>query len=175
MLLPNQNLTNLYPELASLRITYNKIWVGDHVTNIDRNVHIIKERARNNWGCQTFYRFIPSLTTVCLVENVVMWFNYFSLPGGFISTLSTCTIIGGKPYNTHSIFVQILALMYKLMMKTNQQISQRIEPLELSTCESTATIKRPKAFTPYTPDKWWLEITINYFQWHPTWCKKSSK
>ena len=58
-----------------------------------------------------------------------------------------------KTYSTHSIYVQSLGIMSKLISTTNKQIELSIEPLELSAWAPLATVKEPTDFTYYVQEK----------------------
>jgi len=68
---------------------------GEHVSDVERHIHVVKERARATHSRMPF-RHIPQLLTIWIVFQSVKMLNYFPSKGGVSSTLSPSTIMSGE-------------------------------------------------------------------------------
>lgn len=68
---------------------------SEHVTDIERRIRVVKERARATRS-QLPFRQIPKILTIWIVFQSVKMLNYFPSKGGISATLSSMTIMSGE-------------------------------------------------------------------------------
>jgi hypothetical protein len=83
-------------------VTLNTTAASEHVPEIERQIRVIKERARAIWSTLPFNR-VPNRMIVELINFVVLWLNDFPPSSGISQTYSPRTIMTGTTldYKTH--------------------------------------------------------------------------
>jgi hypothetical protein len=72
----------------------NTMVTSEHVPEIERQIRLVKERARAIWSTLPFKR-ISNRMIVELINFVVLWLNAFPPLSGVSKTYSTRTIMTG--------------------------------------------------------------------------------
>ena len=72
-----ENIKIIMPGISSL----NKTAASEHVTEIERQIRVIKESARSTWSTLPFNK-IPGRILIEMILFVVMWLNAFPPVGG---------------------------------------------------------------------------------------------
>jgi hypothetical protein len=75
-------------------ITVNTTATDEHVTNVDRQIRVIKERAREIRSTLHYNR-LPARMVIELIGFVTLWLNTFPPKSGVSDTLSLRTIMTG--------------------------------------------------------------------------------
>jgi hypothetical protein len=75
-------------------ITLNTTAASEHVPEIERQIQVIKERARAIWSTLPFTK-VPNRKIVELINFVVLWLNAFPPASGISQTYSPRTIMTG--------------------------------------------------------------------------------
>ena len=76
-------------------VSFNFCAQGEHVPDIERYVHTVKDRVHSGYNNLPFSR-IPCLVVVRLVSNAVFWLNAFPHPDGVSTTLSPRYLLTGR-------------------------------------------------------------------------------
>jgi hypothetical protein len=89
-------------DLADLGIALNETARDEHVGNIERFIHTLKERMRAIYNTLPFNHMPPRIV-IEMAKHAIYWLNAFPHPNGVSANLSPCTIITGQTvdFNRH--------------------------------------------------------------------------
>jgi hypothetical protein len=80
---------------ATINIALNIAGHDDHVSEVERYIRTLKERARSIYNTVPFTRF-PARMIVEMIHYCSFWLNSFPHPDGISDTLSPRTIVTGR-------------------------------------------------------------------------------
>ena len=86
---------NLRRELASMGMTLNETSWDEHVGDIERFIHTVKERMRAIYNTLPFQK-VPARLIVEMAKASVFWLNGLPQKNGLYSELSPRTIVTGQ-------------------------------------------------------------------------------
>ena len=88
--------------LAELGILLNTASNDEHIPEIERQIHTVKERTRGIY-CTLPFQKMPRRLIIEMVYAANYWLNMFPQPGGISKTLSPRTLLTGQTwsYTTH--------------------------------------------------------------------------
>jgi hypothetical protein len=84
----------LHADLANLGIGLNEAGRNEHVPQVERYIHTIKERARATYNMLPF-KNIPPIMVIEMVKAAVFWLNSFPIDNGVSNHMSPRTIVTG--------------------------------------------------------------------------------
>ena len=88
--------------LAELGILLNTVSIDEHVPEIERQIHTVKERTHAIY-CALPFKKMPRRLIIEMVYAANYWLNMFPRKGGVSKTLSPCALLTGQSwsYTTH--------------------------------------------------------------------------
>lgn len=84
--------------LADLKIALNKLARDEHISDIERFIHMLKERMRAIYNSIPFTN-MPLQIVIKMAKHAVYWLNAFPHPNSVSNTLSPWTIITDQTIN----------------------------------------------------------------------------
>jgi hypothetical protein len=89
-------------ELLTHGMNLNTMTASEHVPDVERQIIVLKERARALRSTLLF-KIIPGWMIIEMLANVVLWINAFTPSRGVSKTFSPCTIMTGTAlgFNKH--------------------------------------------------------------------------
>ena len=84
--------------LAELGVRLNETSRDEHVGDVERYIHTVKERIRAIYNTLPFQK-IPARLVIEMVKTAVFWLNAFPAAGGASQDLSPRTILTGQQIN----------------------------------------------------------------------------
>ena len=80
--------------MKGVKINLNTTAADEHVPEIERQIRVVKERARSVWNTLTFVHFL-NVMIVELIQKVIMWFNSLPIASGVSGTYLPQSIMTG--------------------------------------------------------------------------------
>ena len=90
----DNEFTPLANDMKGVQINLNTTAAREHVPEIERQIRVVKERARSVYNTLPFAH-VPSAVIVELMRQCVMWLNAFPVASGVSDTISPRTIMTG--------------------------------------------------------------------------------
>ena len=90
------------PEINKLGMCLNITAANEHISKIEQQICVIKERVHCIWHTLPF-KSLPLLMLIEMINHSVFWLNVFPPKGGVLETISLRMIVIGVPfdYNKH--------------------------------------------------------------------------
>ena len=114
-------------ELIAMGVQPNFATANEHVPEIERQIRVLKERARA--CCHSLpFTYLPRLILIEMIHNAALWVNFFPPKGG-VSTISPQSLITGIKFDYTKYFqlsFEYYAQVHEENQPTNTQQLQTI-------------------------------------------------
>ena len=113
--------------LQEMGIIGNFATRSEHVPEIERQIQVLKERAR---ACRHTlpFKYLPRLIVIEMMNNYALWLNVFPPKGG-VSTISPRTLITGEKFD-HTKHCKLpfgaYAQVHKEPLPSNSQVASTV-------------------------------------------------